>query len=65
LCSPYPKDCAIPEQLLAKLRSEFEFWYPFDLRVSGKDLIQNHLTFALYNHTAMWPQGDKNPLSFR
>ena len=34
---------------------EFEYWYPFDLRVSGKDLIQNHLTFALYNHTAIFP----------
>lgn len=22
------------------MRREFEFWYPFDLRVSGKDLIQ-------------------------
>lgn len=22
------------------MRREFEYWYPFDLRVSGKDLIQ-------------------------
>ena len=22
--------------------------------MSGKDLINNHLTFALYNHTAVW-----------
>lgn len=26
-----------------------------DLRVSGKDLIANHLTMSLYNHAAMWP----------
>ncbi|OTF71774.1 hypothetical protein BLA29_014085, partial [Euroglyphus maynei] len=25
-----------------------------DIRVSGKDLIQNHLTYMLYNHTAIW-----------
>jgi len=25
-----------------------------DLRVSGKDLIQNHLTMCLYNHAAVW-----------
>lgn len=25
-----------------------------DLRVSGKDLIGNHLTMCLYNHTAIW-----------
>jgi leucyl-tRNA synthetase len=33
--------------------------------LAGKDLIQNHLTFSLYNHTAIWPAGDKNPASFR
>jgi len=43
-------------------RNEFNYWYPYDLRVSGKDLIQNHLAFSLYNHTAMfekdkWPKG--------
>ncbi len=46
------------------MRQEFNFWYPFDLRVSGKDLIQNHLTFCLYNHTTMWPEA-KWPLSMR
>jgi leucyl-tRNA synthetase len=46
------------------MKDEFKFWYPFDLRVSGKDLIQNHLTFCLYNHTAIWPQ-EKWPLAFR
>lgn len=30
--------------------------YPVDLRVSGKDLIQNHLMMALYNHAAMFPK---------
>ena len=39
---------------------------PFDLRVSGKDLIQNHLTFAIYNHTAIWQdQPEKWPKGFR
>jgi hypothetical protein len=32
---PYPAGCAIPEATLQKMRAEFEFWYPFDLRVSG------------------------------
>lgn len=30
--------------------------YPVDLRASGKDLIQNHLTYYLFNHVSMWPQ---------
>ena len=43
-------------------RNEFNYWYPYDLRISGKDLIQNHLSFSLFNHTAMfdpdkWPKG--------
>ena len=36
-----------------------------DLRVSGKDLIGNHLTFALYNHAAVWDDDPgKWPQSF-
>ena len=27
-----------------------------DLRVSGKDLINNHLSFCIYTHTAIWPR---------
>uniref|UniRef100_A0A5S6QSV5 leucine--tRNA ligase n=1 Tax=Trichuris muris TaxID=70415 RepID=A0A5S6QSV5_TRIMR len=40
---------------LDKLRREFEYWYPVDLRVSGKDLIQNHLAYYMFNHVAIWP----------
>ncbi|KAF8694955.1 hypothetical protein HU200_038064 [Digitaria exilis] len=58
---PAPKT-DIPPALLNKMKQEFEYWYPFDIRVSGKDLIQNHLTFCIYNHTALlpehhWPRG--------
>eukprot|EP01028_Stygiella_incarcerata_P009300 TRINITY_DN4376_c0_g1_i1.p1 TRINITY_DN4376_c0_g1~~TRINITY_DN4376_c0_g1_i1.p1 ORF type:complete len:1110 (-),score=325.02 TRINITY_DN4376_c0_g1_i1:211-3249(-) len=51
--------CPIPKEKLDALRKEFLFWYPMDLRVSGKDLIQNHLTMCLYNHAAIFP--DKMP----
>lgn len=52
----------IPQDKLKKLRESFRYFYPLDLRVSGKDLIPNHLTFFLYCHTAIfdeeyWPQG--------
>lgn len=56
--SPYPKTCKVKQATLDILRREFEFWYPMDLRVSGKDLLQNHLTFMLYNHAAIWPNDD-------
>lgn len=52
----------IPKEALQKMRNEFEYFYPLDVRVSGKDLIPNHLTFFIYCHTALfpeefWPQG--------
>jgi len=51
---------------LRKLRTEFEYWYPVDMRASGKDLIPNHLTYFLYNHVAVWPdQPGKWPASAR
>lgn len=53
--SPFPKT-DIPKEHLQKLRREFEYWYPVDVRVSGKDLVPNHLSYYLYNHVAMWPQ---------
>ncbi len=46
----------IPNATLEAMRREFEYWYPLDLRVSGKDLIPNHLTFFLYNHIALFPR---------
>lgn len=54
--------CQIPREVLASMRREFEYWYPLDLRVSGKDLIPNHLTFFIYIHLAIfppefWPKG--------
>ena len=49
-----PNQSKISTQNLELMRNEFLFWYPMDLRVSGKDLITNHLTMALYNHAAIW-----------
>jgi len=38
------------------LRREFTYWYPIDLRNTGKDLVQNHMAFCLFNHTAIFPK---------
>ncbi|KAL1875957.1 hypothetical protein VTK73DRAFT_9668 [Phialemonium thermophilum] len=46
----------IPAEDLEAMRREFSYWYPMDIRVSGKDLINNHLTFALYHHLALFPR---------
>ncbi|XP_030067652.1 leucine--tRNA ligase, cytoplasmic [Microcaecilia unicolor] len=63
--APFPKT-NIPKESLDKLKQEFEFWYPVDLRASGKDLVPNHLSYFLYNHVAMWPEdSSKWPVSAR
>ncbi|OAA52133.1 Rossmann-like alpha/beta/alpha sandwich fold protein [Cordyceps fumosorosea ARSEF 2679] len=49
------KESNISKDILNSMRRAFEYWYPLDLRVSGKDLIPNHLTFFLYIHIALFP----------
>jgi leucyl-tRNA synthetase len=49
--------------LLKEMKEEFNYWYPLDLRVSGIDLIGNHLTMCLYNHLAVWGK-DMLPKSY-
>jgi leucyl-tRNA synthetase len=47
-------DSKIPHESLAEMRRSFKFWYPLDVRISGKDLLNNHLIFMLYVHQAIW-----------
>src|SRR3989338_1218932 len=44
------------DKKMEEMRKEFEYWYPFDVRSSGKDLVQNHLSFCLFNHAAIFPK---------
>lgn len=43
-----------------QMSAEFNYWYPLDFRNSGKDLVQNHLSFFIFNHVAIFPK-DKWP----
>ncbi|KAF8153999.1 hypothetical protein B0H34DRAFT_662062 [Crassisporium funariophilum] len=61
---PFPDPSPIPREKVDALKHEYEYFYPFDIRSSAKDLVPNHLTFALYNHAALFPE-DKWPLSMR
>jgi len=45
----------IPEETVQRIREDFQYWYPVDLRSSGKDLVANHLLFFLYHHVAIYP----------
>ena len=44
----------IGRPVLEAMRREFTYWYPLDVRISGKELANNHLVFFLYIHQAIW-----------
>jgi len=49
-------ETGIPVDLVERMRSEFLYWYPVDLRISGKDLMPNHLVFFIMHHVAIFPR---------
>ncbi|KAF2498101.1 leucyl-tRNA synthetase [Lophium mytilinum] len=57
-------ETTIDKKALETMRRQFDYWYPLDIRTSGKDLIQNHLTFNLYVHAAIFKKQNW-PRSFR
>ncbi len=50
------KRYGVEEKILMDMRKEFLYWYPVDLRGSGKDLVGNHLTFFIFQHVALFPR---------
>lgn len=50
------KKTGLKKVVIEEMKKEFEYFYPVDFRNSGKDLIQNHLTFYIFQHIAIWPK---------
>ena len=50
------KASGIAVEILQEMRAEFLYWYPFDLRISAKELVPNHLTFCIFHHVALFPR---------
>ena len=61
---PWPSNAPLPKEKADAMKHEFNYFYPMDIRSSGKDLIPNHLTFCIYVHAAIFPE-HKWPLSMR
>ncbi|KIR52790.1 leucine-tRNA ligase [Cryptococcus gattii Ru294] len=51
-----PPNSPVDAEKAAQLKYHFNYFYPLDVRSSGKDLIPNHLTFWIYCHTALFPE---------
>jgi leucyl-tRNA synthetase len=54
--SEIAQQTGLKTDILEKMRSEFTYFYPLDSRHSGRDLVPNHLTFMIFNHTAIFPE---------
>ncbi|MEM7819556.1 MAG: leucine--tRNA ligase [Candidatus Aenigmatarchaeota archaeon] len=50
------KESKINKKIIMDMKNEFEYFYPVDLRTSGKDLLQHHLIFYIFHHTAIFPE---------
>jgi leucyl-tRNA synthetase len=51
----------LSEDVINTIKKEFQYFYPVDARHSGRDLVQNHLSFFVLNHAAifekeLWPK---------
>ena len=51
----------LSENIIEMMKKEFQYFYPVDSRHSGRDLVQNHLSFFVLNHVAifdkkLWPK---------
>ena len=46
----------LPINVIDEIKKEFQYFYPVDSRHSGRDLVPNHLTFFVLNHTAIFPE---------
>lgn len=60
----FPEMYMEEKSTLEEMRKEFVYWYPLQVRVSGKDLINNHLIMAIYNHIAVWGDTTMCPRSY-
>ena len=44
------------ERIIKKMREEFEYWYPLNIRITAKEHITNHLPFFIMNHAILFPE---------
>ncbi len=54
--SEIAKKVKLDAKILKAMRNEFTYFYPLDSRHSAHELIPNHLTFMIFNHTAIFPE---------
>jgi len=56
------RETGLDEGTLARAKNEFDYWYPLDINLGGKEHMTVHFPVFLMNHVAVmpqrnWPQG--------
>lgn len=46
----------IPETTVSELRQDFQYWYPLDINLGGKEHMSVHFPVFLMNHAAVLPE---------
>lgn len=46
----------IERETVEQARESFDYWYPLDWRTSANELVQNHLTFFMFHHEALFEE---------
>ncbi len=54
--SEVAESTGIDQEIIERARESFDYWYPLDWRTSANELVQNHLTFMMFHHEALFEQ---------
>src|SRR2546422_4391539 len=50
------EESGVPKRILSAIRTEFEYFYPVDMRHSARELVSNHLSFYIFHHSTLFPE---------
>ena len=50
------KEINVDAKILKRIKEEYEYWYPNDLRHTAPPHLSNHLVFFLMHHAAIFPE---------
>lgn len=51
------QELGVEEELLGEIKDTFDYWYPLDLNLGGKEHMTVHFPVFLMNHVALMDQG--------
>src|SRR5438552_10298697 len=56
------EETGVPKRILNAIRTEFEYFYPVDMRHSARELVSNHVSFDIFHDSTLlperqWPKG--------